>query len=120
MLATAVEGSGCLSWMDVCDGETEEEQGLVIGLVVVRDPRSWAFEERPMGIGGVALAAIAHRPPGRRNLWPRPELSKHNRASGFCCWRLQSHAASKSGHEAGGKKPVPLELKVRRGKKTTR
>ena len=53
MLATAVEGSGCLSWMDVCDGETEEEQGLVIGLVVVRDPRSWAFEERPMGIGGV-------------------------------------------------------------------
>jgi hypothetical protein len=31
----------------------EEEQGLVIGLVVVRDPRSWAFEERPMGIGGV-------------------------------------------------------------------
>ena len=30
----------------------EEEQGLVIGLVVVRDPRSWAFEERPMGIGG--------------------------------------------------------------------
>ena len=35
------------------DGEEEEEQGLVIGLVVVRDPRSWAFEERPMGIGGV-------------------------------------------------------------------
>ena len=35
------------------DTEEEEEQGLVIGLVVVRDPRSWAFEERPMGIGGV-------------------------------------------------------------------